>query len=118
MYLVNKEYFFIISIYYVVCNNQNSHERATIELKKVNIYNQIPTFFSFFENTVGQNKSHQFILFCVIFSFPVKRSLFCINGFYLSDTVQKQPINFFYLPVIASILADWEMAPLYQSTLN
>ena len=69
MYLVNKEYFFIIPMCYVVCNNQNSLERATIELKKVNIYNQIPTFFSFSENTVGQNKSRQFILFCVIFPF-------------------------------------------------
>ena len=41
MYLVNKEYFFIIPMYNektnVVCNNQNSLERATIELKKVNI---------------------------------------------------------------------------------
>ena len=41
MYLVNKEYFFIIPMYYEkpngVCNNQNSLERATVELKKVNI---------------------------------------------------------------------------------
>ena len=43
MYLVNRENFFIIPMYYektttnVVCNNQNSLERATIELKKVNI---------------------------------------------------------------------------------
>ena len=79
MYLVNKEYCFIIPMYYVVCNNQKSLERATKKLKKVNIYNQIPTFFSFSENTVGQYKSHQFIL--CDFSFPVKRSLLCINVF-------------------------------------
>ena len=28
MYLMNKEYFFNIPMYYVVCNNQNSLERA------------------------------------------------------------------------------------------
>ena len=41
MYLVNREYFFIIPMYYekknVVCNNQNNLERATKEMKKVNI---------------------------------------------------------------------------------
>ena len=36
MYLVNKEYFFIIPMYYEK-TNQNSLERATVELKKVNI---------------------------------------------------------------------------------
>ena len=66
MYLVNKEYCFIIPLYYVVSNNQNSLERATKKLKNINIYNQIPTFFSFSENTVGQNKR---LLFCVIFPF-------------------------------------------------
>ena len=50
MYLVNKEYCFIIPMYYVVCNNQNSLERATKELKEVNIYIQILTLFSFSEN--------------------------------------------------------------------
>ena len=81
MYLVNREYFFIIPMYYVkktnvVCNNQNSLERATIELKKVNISTiKYPLFFSFSENTVGQNKSHQFILFCVIFPFCQTLSL-------------------------------------------
>ena len=54
----------VIPMYYVVCNNQNSLEIATIELKKVNIYNQIPTFFSFSENTVGQNKSSIYSVLC------------------------------------------------------
>ena len=79
----------------VVCNNQNSLERATIELKKVNrSIIKYPLFFSFSENTVGQNKSHQFILFCVIFP-SCQTLLFCINCFYLSDTVHKQHIYFF-----------------------
>ena len=74
LYLVDKEDFFIIPMYYEktngMCNNQNSLERATVELKKVNIsIIKYPLFFSFSENTVGQNKSHQFILFCVIFPF-------------------------------------------------
>ena len=41
LYLVDKEDLFIIPMYYEktsgVCNNQNSLERATVELKKVNI---------------------------------------------------------------------------------
>ena len=76
----------------VVCNNQNSLERATIELKKVNIsVIKFPLFFSFSENTVGQNKVIN--LFCSVWFFlSVKHSLFCINGFYLSDTVHKQHI--------------------------
>ena len=77
MYLVNREYFFIIPVHFEnkkqtngVCNNQNSLERATTELKKVNMsIIKYPLFFTFSENTVGQNKSHQFILFCVIFPF-------------------------------------------------
>ena len=56
---MNKEYFFISPMYYEktngVCNNQNSLERATVELKKVNIsIIKYPLFFSFSENTVGQ----------------------------------------------------------------
>ena len=83
----------------VVCNNQNSLERATIELKKINIsIIKYPLFFSFSENTVGQNKSHQFILFCVIFPFcqtlsllykwflPVKHSSQTAYIFFLSPS--------------------------------
>ena len=82
LYLVAKEYVFIIPMYYEKKNpnnNQNSFERAIlmnthgIYLYRAEesqyIYNQIPTFFSFSENPVGQNKSHQFILICVIFPF-------------------------------------------------
>ena len=65
MYLVNKEYFFIIPMYYVVCNNQNSFERATVELKKVNIYNQIPTFFSVSRRTL-LDKIKVINLFCSV----------------------------------------------------
>ena len=125
MYFVNREYFFIIPMYYEktnVCNNQNSLERATIELKKVNIslryiYNQIPTFFSFSENTVGQIKSHLFILFCVIFPFCQMLSHLYKRFLPIRHSSQTAYI-FFYLPAIASILANWETASLYQSALN
>ena len=58
------------------------------------------------------------VLNSVLCDFPfLSNALFCINSFYMSDTVHKQHI-FFYLPEIALILADWETAPLYQSVLN
>ena len=56
-----------------------------------------PLFFRFSENTVGQKKKKKSSIYSVLcdFSFLVKRSLFCINGFYLSDTLHKQHIFFF-----------------------
>ena len=103
----------------MVCDNQNSLERATVELKKVNIsIIKYPLFSVSLRTLLAKNKSSIYSVLCD-FSFPVKRCLFCINGFYLSDTVHKQHIFFFfYLPAVASILADWETAPLYQSALN
>ena len=66
LYLVNKEYFFIIPKYYEktngVCNNQNGLARTTVELKK-------PLFSVSLRTLFDKKKSHQFILFCVIFPF-------------------------------------------------
>ena len=94
-----------------------------IELKKVNISIIKYPLFSVSLRTLLDKIGHQFILFCVIFPF-LSNTLFCINGFYLSDIIHKQHI-FFYLPASALLLAesalllaDWEMAPLYQSALN
>ena len=93
MYLVNREYLYIIPMYYekktnVVCNNQNSLERATIELSNTH-------FFSVSLRTL-LDKIKVINLFCSVWFFlSVKCSLFCINVFYLSDTVHKQHIFFF-----------------------
>ena len=61
LYLVNKEYFFIIPVYYEktngVCNNQNSLERATVELKKVNIsISKYPLFSVSLRTLLDKNK--------------------------------------------------------------
>ena len=102
----------------MVCYNQNSFERATLELKKVNIsIIKYPLFSISLRTLLDKINSPIYSVLCD-FSFPIKRCLFCINRFYLSGIVHKQHIFFFYLPAIASILADWEMAPLYQSALN
>ena len=100
LYLVNKEYFFIIPMYYEktngVCNNQNSLEGATVELKKVNIsIIKYPLFSVSLRTLLEKKKKSSIYSVLCDFSFPVKCSLFCINGFYLSDTVHKHYIFFF-----------------------
>ena len=77
-----------LQLYYeksnVVYNNQNSLERAYVELKKVNISIIKYPLFSVSLRTLldkkKKKKSHQFILFCVIFPF-LSNALFSINGF-------------------------------------
>ena len=88
----------------MVCDNQNSLERATVELKKVNMSIIKYPLFSVCPRTLLDKIIYQFILFYVIFPFLTnalsllyKCSLFCINGFYLSDTVHKQHIYIFFL---------------------
>ena len=122
MYLVNKEYFFIIPMYYEktngVCDNQNSLERATIELKKVNIsiIKYLPVLFSVSLRTL-LDKIKVINLFCSVWFFLSCQTLSLLYKWFLPVTVHKQHI-FFYLQAIVSIHANWETARLYQSALN
>ena len=95
-----------------VCDNQNSLERATVELKKVNIsINKYPLFSVSLRTLLDKIKVINLFSSVRFFSF-LSNALFYINGFYLSDTVHKQHIFFFISHTIALILSYWEMVPL------
>ena len=71
LYLVNKEYFFIIPVYYEktndVSNNQNSLERATVELKKINkSIIKYPLFSVSLRTLLDKTKIKVIILFCSV----------------------------------------------------